>query len=334
MKAVKRQHCREKARALANFSDLPNAAWDQALLALGGHVLQSSAWLRVQRALGHHVVWARGDGWLWAAAVREGRFPRYLYVPYGPASVTRTSEALRNITRTARRTGFDFVRVEPTGGDARPALGAAGALAAHPVQPRCSWVLDLTTDVETLRRGLASGHRSAVNAASRRGITIRSSGDAGALEVFLDLQRVAAERPGYEGRNARYHRTVAAVLAPRGMQRVYIAEAEGSPVAAAVAYDFGPTRYYAHAASDPERGRKLGTGPPLLWQMILDARDRGATLLDFWGVACDDRADHPWAGFSRFKRAFGGRMVERAGTWEIALRPLRHRVYTILRRTP
>lgn len=334
MKADKRQHCRQKARTLANFSDFPDAAWDQALFAVGGHVLQSAAWLHVQRALGHEVVWARGEGWQWGAAVREGRFPRYLYVPYGPASTARTAEALRSVTLTARAARFDFVRVEPTGDDAPRAIATAGALAAPDVQPRCTWVLDLTTDVETLRRGLASGHRSSINAARRRGVTIRSSGDPAAVEIFLELQRVAADRSGFEGQNARYHRTIAAVLMPRGVQRVYIAEAGGAPVAAAIAYDFGFTRYYAHAASDPDRGRKLGTGPPLLWQMILDARDRGATLFDFWGVACDERPDHPWAGFSRFKRAFGGRMVQHAGTWEIAVRPLRHRAYTMLRRTP
>jgi len=48
---------------LGNISNFPDAAWDRELLALNGHVLQSSGWQQVQRALGHEIRWSRGDGW-------------------------------------------------------------------------------------------------------------------------------------------------------------------------------------------------------------------------------------------------------------------------------
>lgn len=313
-------------------ADLPDAAWDATLLGLGGHVLQSSAWLRVQRALGHEVMWGRGDGWQWAGAVRSGRFPRYLYIPYGPASHAQTTAALRDAARAAAKARLDFVRAEPTGADASAAVRELRARAARPVQPRWTWILDIGADVETLRRGMEAGHRSRINAAPRRGITIRATADPASVDVFMELQRAAAGRTGFEGQSAEYHRVVAGVLMPLGMASMYIAEAEGAPISAALCFDFGAVRYYAHAASDPDRGRRLGAGPPLLWQMILDARERGATAFDFWGVVPDGDRDHAWAGFSRFKQGFGGRLLERAGTWEIAIRPLRHRAYTAVRR--
>ena len=318
---------------MGNISNLPHTDWDRELLALDGHVLQSSGWLRVQRALGHEVRWSRGDGWQWAGAIRQGVFPRYLYVPYGPAGSGRTAAALRDICRTAADSGVDFVRVEPTGNDAVDALAEARARAAPPVQPRCTWLLDLTVSEEILRSGLESGHRSRINAAARRGITVRSSADPDDVEIFLRLQRDAAGRSGFAGQSSSYHHTVANVLMPLGMARLYVAEADGSPASASICFDFGRVRYYAYAASDPARGRKLGAGPPLLWTMILDARERGATTFDFWGVTCSDRSDHAWTGFSRFKRAFGGRLLQRAGTWEIPVHRLRHRAFTLLRRS-
>ena len=294
-------------------------------------MLQSSAWLHVQRALGHEVLWGQGDGWQWGGAVRSGRFPRYLYIPYGPASRTQTAAALRDAASAAANTRLDFVRTEPTGADALTALRHLHARAARSIQPRWTWILDIDADLDVLRRGMEAGHRSRVNAAPRRGVTIRSTRDPASVAVFVALQRAAAGRTGFAGQSERYHRAVAGVLMPRAMASMYLAEAEGSPVAAALCFDFGPTRYYAHAASDPDRGRRLGTGPPLLWQMILDARDRGATTFDFWGVIPEDSQDHPWAGFSRFKKAFGGRLLERAGTWEIPVRPLRYRAFTAAR---
>ena len=333
MKAVKRLHCRKEPRQLANIQAFPGPEWDEALLRQGGHVLQSSAWLRVQRALGHEVIWSQGDGWQWGGPVRGGIFPRYLYIPYGPTGNGATRAALEDALRGAAAEGVDFVRVEPTAADAGDALRALGAAATKAVQPRCTWVLDLSEGEEALRRGLESGHRSRINAAARRGITIRSSTDPEEVEIFLALQRAASERTTFSGQSAAYHRTVAAVLMPLGGARLYVAEAEGSAVAASIALDFGGTRYYAHSASDPNRGRQLGAGPPLLWRMILDARDRGATTFDFWGVLCTDQPHHPWTGFSRFKRAFGGRLLARAGTWEIPVHRMRHRAFTLLQRT-
>lgn len=332
MKAGKPLHCKKEPRQLANIQAFPGAEWDDALLRQDGHVLQSSAWLRVQRALGHAVLWSQGDGWQWGGALRTGVFPRYLYLPYGPSSAGATRQALEDAVRGAAAEGVDFLRVEPTGRDARDALRALDALATKAVQPRCTWVLDLSASEAELRRGLESGHRSRINGAERRGITIRCTTDPREVAIFLELQRAAAERNAFTGQSDAYHRTVAGVLMPLGVARLYIAEAGGAPVAASIALDFGATRYYAHSASDPTRGRQLGAGPPLLWRMILDARERGATSFDFWGVLCDDQKDHPWSGFSSFKRAFGGRLVERAGTWEIPLHRLRHRAFTMLRR--
>ncbi|HEX6538852.1 MAG TPA: peptidoglycan bridge formation glycyltransferase FemA/FemB family protein [Candidatus Dormibacteraeota bacterium] len=317
---------------MANIQAFPGAEWDDALLRQDGHILQSSAWLRVQRALGHAVRWSQGDGWQWGGAVRAGVFPRYLYLPYGPSGGGATRMALEDAIRAAGSEGVDFVRVEPTGRDARDALRALDALAVKAVQPRCTWVLDLSVSEEELRRGLESGHRSRINAAERRGITIRSTREPGQVAIFVALQRAAAERNAFTGQSEAYHHTVADVLMPRGVARLYVAEASGTPVAASIAFDFGATRYYAHSASHPLLGRQLGAGPPLLWRMILDARERGATTFDFWGVLCSDRPGHPWSGFSRFKRAFGGRLVERAGTWEMPLHRLRHRAFTLLRR--
>lgn len=333
MKAVRRQHCKEVPRQLANIAAFPGAEWDHALLELDGHVLQSSAWLCVQRALGYEVLWAQGDGWQWGGAVRAGVFPRYLYVPYGPTGSGCTPDALEDAVRAAADEALDFVRVEPLGGDAGTALSALHAGKVRSVQPQCTWVLDLTTNADELHRGLASGHRGSINAAPRRGITVRSSANPDDVEIFLRLQQAASERNAFDGQSAAYHRTVVRVLMPIGVAQLYIAEVDGSAIAAAIAFDFGPTRYYAHAASDPERGRRLGAAAPLLWQMILDAQARGATTFDFWGVLCAEQPDHPWSGFSRFKRGFGGRLLEHAGTWEIPVRRLRHRAFTLLRRS-
>lgn len=311
-----------------------DAEWDSALQRMGGHFLQSTLWQRVQTALGHDVIWSRDEDWMWAGAIRAGHFPRYAYLPHGPTAVSRDGMigALRDAVNAARTRSLDFVRTEPAGEAALPALAASGAHPSRAIQPRWTWVLDLDTDEATLRRGLSAGHRGAINAAARRGLTFRASSDPDDIEVFLRLQERTAAAGRFRGQGQSYHRAVARTLMPERAAVLYIAEAAGSPVAAALCFDFSGTRYYAHAVSDPDTGRKLQAAAPLVWRMILDAREAGARRFDFWGVSpvnqpAPGASPHAWDGFSQFKRSFGGSAIERAGTWDLSVRSLRHGLY-------
>ena len=311
-----------------------DADWDIALQRLGGHFLQSTLWQRVQAALGHDIVWARDEQWMWAGAIRAGHFPRYVYLPHGPTAVSTDAmiRALAHAVDAARERSLDFVRAEPAGEPALPALLASGALPSRAIQPRWTWILDLSPDEAALRRGLSAGHRGAINAAPRRGLTFRASTDPDDIEVLLRLQERTAAAGRFRGQAQSYHRAVARTLMPERAAALYIAEASGAPVAAALCFDFSGTRYYAHAVSDPESGRKLQAAAPLVWQMILDAREAGTGRFDFWGVTPSGQTGpgappHPWDGFSQFKRSFGGAAVERAGTWDLGVRALRHGLY-------
>jgi lipid II:glycine glycyltransferase (peptidoglycan interpeptide bridge formation enzyme) len=311
-----------------------DAEWDFALQRMGGHFLQSTLWQRVQAALGHDVIWDRDEQWMWAGAIRAGHFPRYAYLPHGPTAVSdhAMTEALERAVSAARARSLDFVRAEPAGHAALPALHASGAHPSRSIQPRWTWVLDLTPEEAELRRGLSAGHRGAINAASRRGLTFRVSSDPEDVEIFLNLQERTAAAGRFRGQEQSYHRAVARTLMPEHAAALYIAEAAGAPVAAALCFDFSGTRYYAHAVSDPEAGRRLQAAAPLVWRMLLDARAAGTQRFDFWGItpaapAAPGAASHPWDGFSQFKRSFGGEAVERAGTWDLGVRPLRHSLY-------
>jgi hypothetical protein len=315
------------------------AEWDFALQRMGGHFLQSTLWQRVQTALGHDVIWARDEEWMWAGAIRAGRFPRYVYLPHGPTAISAAAmtTALAQAVGAARERALDFVRAEPAGEVALPLLIAAGAHTSRAIQPHWTWVLDITPDDATLRAGLSAGHRGAINAAPRRGLSFRKTADPNDIEIFLGLQERTAAAGRFRGQAQAYLRAVAHTLMPEGAAALYIAEAAGAPVAAALCFDFAGTRYYAHAVSDPQNGRKLQAAAPLVWQMILDAREMGASRFDFWGVTpggepTPGAPPHPWDGFSQFKRSFGGVAVERAGTWDLGVRSLRYSLYRTARR--
>jgi len=112
----------------------------------------------------------------------------------------------------------------------------------------------------------------------------------------------------------------------------YVAEAEGQPVAAAVFYDWGGTRHYAHAGAFQDRNRKLKASVSLVWQAMLDAQAAGAHRFDMWGVAPEGDDNHPLAALSYFKKGYGGVPATYGGTWDIPVKRWKYRLYQLYRR--
>jgi lipid II:glycine glycyltransferase (peptidoglycan interpeptide bridge formation enzyme) len=58
-----------------------------------------------------------------------------------------------------------------------------------------------------------------------------------------------------------------------------------------------------------------------------DARHAGAHTFDFWAIAPTDDPDHKLAGYTRFKRSFGGQVNEHAGTWDLPIHAVKYSLY-------
>jgi hypothetical protein len=303
--------------------------WDKRVTALGGHVLQSSAWARVQARLDYEVTFAEGAGWCWMGVVRRVGPFRYLYLPFGPtlADAQRLPDAIGTARARAGELGCAFIRLEPD--LATPSqLTMLKARRVRSRQHQHTLVLRIDVDDAVLRRGLNSGHRSRINTAEKRGLSIEQAPHAADIADFIALLRQTETRAGFYSHDDGYYHAIAEELMPTGEASLYYATWEGQRVAAALVFDFADTRYYAFAASDTQR-RSVMPAPPLVWRAILDGRAKGMRCFDFWGVAPPDQPDHAWAGITEFKRGFGGELHSRSGTWEVSVRPVSARLFTV-----
>jgi lipid II:glycine glycyltransferase (peptidoglycan interpeptide bridge formation enzyme) len=122
------------------------------------------------------------------------------------------------------------------------------------------------------------------------------------------------------------------VLMPIGAAKLFLAEYEDKAVSVSIALDYEGTRGYAHTGNDPE-ARKLRATAPLVWAMMLDAKEHGLARFDLWGIAPEGApAGHPWAGFTEFKRAFGGTEIAYNGTWELPLKKAKYGLWSLAKR--
>jgi len=63
---------------------------------------------------------------------------------------------------------------------------------------------------------------------------------------------------------------------------------------------------YHHSASIPS---KAPVNYLLQWEVIKEAKRRGKSVYNFWGIAPDGLDRHPWKNLTLFKKGFGGEQV-------------------------
>ena len=304
---------------------LPGSDWDDHQLKLQAHMLQGRPWACFQQAYGNPAVWCQTQDWSWMAVVIKGRGVRYLYAPFGPtvSTLNGLNEAIASLKAAAQALNLDFVRCEPYGID-EEIIKATKLRKSWSVQPQETLIINLKQDPAILRSQLSSSHRNTINGAERRGLIMRSSTDMKDFKIFIDLMHATSRSRHFHGYSDSYYKILAETLIPMGKAKFFIAEHEGKAVSATLCMDYQKTRAYSFTGNDPN-SRNLRATAPLVWKIILDSRSEGFDLFDLWGIApIGAGKDHPWSGFSEFKRSFGGTEVFYSGTWELPIKSLKY----------
>lgn len=144
------------------------------------------------------------------------------------------------------------------------------------------------------------------------------------LASFHDLYVHTAERDGFTPRPLPYFRTMVEALGAEESDRIrlYLAEHEGTLVAATIGIRVGAHAWYSYGASSTEKREVRGSNA-VQWQMIRDAIAAGADVYDLRGITDTLADDDPHLGLIQFKVGTGGEAVEYAGEWDLPLnRPL------------
>jgi peptidoglycan pentaglycine glycine transferase (the first glycine) len=295
---------------------------------------------------------AQGDRWAAGAQILYRRLPgglgRLAYVPRGPLvdwedpdALTPLLDALR---AAARARGAAVLTLEPDLSDEprhQERLAAHGFVPSPlgSVQPRRTVIVDLAGDEETILAAMKSKTRYNVRLAARKGVRVRE-GTSADLATFHRLTAATAARDRFGVHAPLYYRRAFELFVPRGWARLLMAEVGAEAVAALMVFALGSRAWYFYGASGDAHREKM-PNHLLQWEAMRWARSLGCVAYDLWGVPDEDeerleaefghRRDGLW-GVYRFKRGFGGRLVRTVGAWDLPLRPLSYRLYTLAAR--
>lgn len=297
--------------------------------------LQSKAWQIFQTSLSRQTFLRSGDGWQFLAILERGVGNTRLYCPYGPAAEDEESlqNALSELKKLGRELHVTFLRIEPTNQKFTDSLKKSGwkKISYQRLNPEYSRFVDLTLPEDTLIASMAQPVRNIYRNYHKKGVVITQSHNPPDIEYFLTLIHTVAKRTGLRPHSDAYFRAQAESLLPKRLATLWLASYNDEVIAASIMYDSPDTRIYAHAAaSSLQEHRKLNAGSALVAEAIIDAKHQGKSYFDMHGIAPkNSKPNHPWAGFTRFKRSFGGHDVVHAGTWELPLHTLPYWLYRI-----
>lgn len=295
------------------------------------HFLQSPAWQQFQKNLGRKTFRQSGDGWEYLAILERGAGNTRLYCPFGP--VANNSKAFRSaiadLTALGKKLGVTFLRIGPISPENESVLAAfhwRSAAYTH-LQPRHTSIIDLTQPEEEIIARMAQPVRNCYRNYRKKGIKIHHSHDPKQINLFLNLIHQVAQRTGMTPHPDEYFKKQAETLLPIKAASFWYATYKEKIIATALFFDDNNCRIYAHAAADSDY-RKLNAGTALLSEAIVDAKHKRMHQIDLYGIAPKGApTSHPWYGFTKFKRSFGGQDIASGETWELPLKPLRYWLY-------
>lgn len=191
---------------------------------------------------------------------------------------------------------------------------AAPAFSDDFMEPRNTLCIDLRLSEDELLAQMKPKGRYNVRIAQKHGVTVVEDNSSQGLTDFLRIQRRTADRQRIDAKPPSYFRNLVAELGAQAS--LYFAEFRGRRLATALVVTFGRRATYFFGGS--LMLHRSAMAPCLLhFEIMRRAKASGCDAYDLWGVAPQDRPDHPWQGISAFKRKFGGVEVRLVPTLDL-----------------
>lgn len=243
----------------------------------------------------------------------------FLYLPYGPLVRPEYEhkqeyiykELFSSLKGMAKKEGYAFIRISPFLDDTQELRGIFKRVgfrnAPMHVLAETTWLLDVRDDEEALLRAMNKNHRNLIRRCEREGVIIKTSCDPAALSGLDSLLHITADRHKFIRFSKEYIEKEFRAFAHEGQAMLFEAYLpDGTLDSAAIIMFYGSMAAYRHSAS-LGAVKQIPTSYALQWAVIQEAKKRGMTYYNFWGIAPDGATTaHPFHGITHFKKGFGG----------------------------
>ncbi len=235
---------------------------------------------------------------------RRGTF---LHVPHGP--LVNTTEGyqffLEEIKKIGQKEQCDFIRISPLliENNENQNVFIKGKYRNAPlhINPDRTWILDLTQDEDEILKNMKKSTRYEVRRIEKTGISVKAGNKPTDLDIFWQLHLETVSRQGFTPFAKKSTETELKIFGDDC--QIFSAEIDNKFYSSSIILFDKKAGYYHQGSSIYS---KAPVAHATLWEAIKEAKQRGCTEFNFWGVSPSKNTKHPWTGLSRFKRGFGG----------------------------
>lgn len=240
----------------------------------------------------------------------------FLFCPHGPLFTVDKPDYWKFFLEFFREQGreekVNFVRVSPTALDNHKiqALFSQEKFISAPIHmsAESSWVLNLDNKPEEqLLAEMRKTTRYEIRQAEKRGYQVIKSTNPKDLKTFLKLYHQTVDRTNFVPFSDNYITKEFLAFSKNNKAMLFLEKHNSKFVAALMVIFHGQGAYYHQGATTPLG--KEAVSYLAQWEAIKEAKSRGCTFYNFWGIAPNDNPKHPWYGLSLFKKGFGGERI-------------------------
>lgn len=152
------------------------------------------------------------------------------------------------------------------------------------------------------------------------------------LEKFHEILQETSERHGIRHHPIEYYQDMVQELVSAKKMDIGIATLQEEVLAIALFVKNEGVYTYLHGAST-HRNKKYMASHAIQWAAIQRAKNEKYEFYDFFGIAPVDgsssKSQHPLMGVTRFKKGFGGNIIEFAGTFDLPFSRFWYTLYTL-----
>lgn len=253
----------------------------------------------------------------------------FLFVPHGPVAKPESEISLyqllnillQELRKIAAKEKASFIRISPIWerNETNNKIFQGLKFREAPIHMHAeeTWELDVRPEEEEILMGMRKTTRYLIRqAAKNKNIHIVKSRKIEDIRKFMPVYLETARRHKFVVFPERYLKNELSVFLPDDQIVIFLGKYKGEVVSVALFVFWQNMAFYHHSGSD-SKFNKIPVSYLLQWEAIKEAKKRGCSVYNFWGIAPDvkdeqdiKKSKHPWAGLSLFKMGFGGTRKE------------------------
>jgi len=298
--------------------------WELFLKNKNGSFLQSSLWSDLKSEFGwssERILILKDKEPICGAQIFFKNFYNFLkiaYIPRGPVGDENLEILIKEIIKMVKEKRVDFLKIEPPWENNENFLKFFNFKKGKDIQVRTTVILDISSD--DISKILNKKIRYEIRKAKESGIRVKY-GSLNNLDNFYFILKSTAKNKKFKIRPINYYRKFLEIFKENAL--LIFAEYNFKLIGSILVLRWNDTIYYLYGGSLQEY-KFLPISYVLQEEAILWGKSFGCKKYDLWGIS------ENLPGVSRFKKNFGGEILDFIGAWDLPFSKIKHLIFNLL----